>query len=230
VRILDDREVPNMQHGRDRSLVLAATLALLMGGAIFMQDAHAAQPDRMDRSDQPELQTITMGGGCFWCLEAVFEELAGVTRVESGYAGGHIPHPTYKQVCSGNTGHAEVVQVTFDPHKVSLEEILTVFFGTHDPTTLNRQGADSGTQYRSIILYQDAAQKQAAERLIHEMEAEKVFKNPIVTEVEPLEAFYPAEDYHQEYYRENPEQAYCQYVIAPKLEKFRKRFHDMLKH
>ena len=218
-----------MSHGRNRGLVLTITLALLMGGAIFMQDSHAAQPDRMGRSDQPKLQTITLGGGCFWCMEAVFEELAGVTSVESGYAGGLVPHPTYKQVCSGNTGHAEVVRVTFDPHEVSLEEILTVFFGTHDPTTLNRQGADTGTQYRSIILYGDAAQKQAAERLIHEMEAEKVFKKPIVTEVEPLEAFYPAEDYHQEYYRENPGQAYCQYVIAPKLEKFRKRFHDMLK-
>ena len=198
-------------------------LLLVLGGTIPMLDAHAATPAAGG------LRTATLGGGCFWCLEAYFEELAGVQRVESGYAGGEVADPTYKQVCSGDTGHAEVVQVTYDPRRIGYEEILTVFFGTHDPTTPNRQGADVGTQYRSIILYADEEQRRAAEALIRELEREKVFPRPIVTELAPLEAFYPAEEHHQEYFARNPGQPYCQFVIAPKLEKFRERFRDKLK-
>ena len=211
------------KHLRSRAPSLLIALVLVLGGTVPMLDAHAGTPAA------DGLRTATLGGGCFWCLEAYFEELAGVRRVVSGYAGGEVADPTYKQVCSGATGHAEVVQLTYDPRQISFEEILTVFFGTHDPTTLNRQGADVGTQYRSVILYADEDQKRAAEALIRELEREKVFPRPIVTELAPLEAFYPAEDHHQEYFALNPDQPYCQYVIAPKLEKFRQRFHDKLK-
>ncbi len=174
-------------------------------------------------------EVATLGGGCFWCLEAVFEQLKGVDKVVSGYAGGHVENPTYKAVCNGTTGHAEVVQVTFDPTVVSYEEILRVFFATHDPTTLNRQGADVGTQYRSAILYHDEAQKAAAERVMREVEEAGIWNNRLVTEVTPLDHFYRAEDNHQEYYRNNTYQGYCQFVIAPKVAKFRKQFVDQLK-
>lgn len=169
-------------------------------------------------------ELATLGGGCFWCLEAVFEQLVGVEKVVSGYTGGQVTDPTYHQVCSGRTGHAEVVQVTFDPNAVSYREILDVFFATHDPTTKNRQGADVGTQYRSAIFYHSPAQKEIAERRIAELNAEQIWPAPIVTEVVPLEKFYPAEEYHQGYYRENPEQGYCMAVISPKVAKFRKQF------
>jgi peptide-methionine (S)-S-oxide reductase len=171
----------------------------------------------------------TLGGGCFWCLEAVFEQLRGVESVVSGYSGGHVPNPTYEQVCGKTTGHAEVVQVTFDPAAVSYREVLEVFFATHDPTTLNRQGNDVGPQYRSAIFYHSDAQREAAELLVRELTAEKVFPNPIVTEVTPFTAFYPAEAYHQGYFRANPTQSYCGYVVAPKVAKFRKRFAAKLK-
>lgn len=171
-----------------------------------------------------QTEVATLGGGCFWCLEAVYDQLNGVLHVESGYAGGHVAHPTYEQVCTGRTGHAEVVQVTFDPAVISYREILEVFFAIHDPTTLNRQGADVGTQYRSVIFYHSPAQKEIAEAMIAELEARRVFPNRIVTEVTPLNAFYPAEAYHQEYYQNHPGQPYCRVVIAPKLEKFRKQF------
>jgi len=171
----------------------------------------------------------TLGGGCFWCLEAVYEQLKGVVRVESGYAGGAVPNPTYEQVSTGRTGHAEVVQLTFDPGKIGYEEILEVFFSIHDPTTLNRQGADVGTQYRSVILTHDAGQRAIAEEVIARVEAEGIWDDPIVTEVAPLEAFYKAEDYHQEYYRRNRGQPYCQVVIAPKVAKFRKQHFDKLR-
>ena len=174
-------------------------------------------------------ETATLGGGCFWCLEAVFEQLRGVEKVESGYAGGRTPDPTYHQVCTGATGHAEVVQVTFDPAVVSFAEVLDVFFATHDPTTLNRQGADVGTQYRSVIFYHGPAQKETAERKIAELNAAGVWGSPLVTEVAPLERFYRAEDYHQEYFRTNPGQGYCQAVVAPKVAKFRKQFTAKLK-
>jgi peptide-methionine (S)-S-oxide reductase len=175
------------------------------------------------------METATLAGGCFWCLEAVFEQLRGVERVESGYAGGSVVNPTYEQVCGGRTEHAEVVQVTFDPNVISYREILDVFFALHDPTTLNRQGPDVGTQYRSAIFYHSPEQKQAAERRIAELNAEGVWGRPIVTEVVPFSVFYRAEDYHQGYFRNNPSQGYCRAVVAPKAAKLRKLFADKLK-
>jgi peptide-methionine (S)-S-oxide reductase len=174
-------------------------------------------------------EIATFGGGCFWCVEAVYKELKGVDRVVSGYAGGHLENPTYQQVCSGNTGHAEVTQITFDPEVISFEDLLYVFWRVHDPTTLNRQGADVGTQYRSIILYHDEAQKQAAERSKAETDASGLYGNPIVTEIAPLTVFYGAEGYHQDYFRLNPNQPYCRAVIDPKVRKFRKEFKSQLK-
>ena len=171
----------------------------------------------------------TFAGGCFWCVEAVFDELRGVERVESGYAGGSVPDPSYQQVCAGTTGHAEVVRVTYDPDAVSYRDLLGVFFTAHDPTQLNRQGADVGTQYRSAVFYHTPEQREAAEQVIAEMEAQKVWDAPVVTTLEPLTEFYPAEDYHRDYYRRNPEQGYCRVVIAPKVAKFRQKFHDRLK-
>jgi peptide-methionine (S)-S-oxide reductase len=182
-----------------------------------------------DNNSDNGLQVATLGGGCFWCLEAVYDNLQGVTDVVSGYAGGAQANPTYQAVCTGLTGHAEVVQVTFDPGQVSYTEILQVFFSIHDPTTLNRQGADVGTQYRSAIFYHDEAQKSAAQALVAELSADRVFSNPIVTQVVPFGAFYPAEDYHQEYFQRNPGQGYCQFVISPKVAKFRKQFAARLK-
>ena len=179
--------------------------------------------------DPSRTEVATLGGGCFWCLEAVYEELRGVEKVESGYSGGPVPNPTYRQVCTGTTGHAEVVQVTFDPEAVSFKEILEVFFTIHDPTTLNRQGADVGPQYRSAIIYHDEEQRRVAEEVISELEAEGIWDAPIVTEVTPFEAFYVAEDYHQGYYRDNEYQPYCQVVIAPKVAKFRKQYLEKLK-
>jgi peptide-methionine (S)-S-oxide reductase len=174
-------------------------------------------------------ELATLGGGCFWCLEAVYEQVKGVERVESGYTGGPVKDPTYRQVCNGDTGHAEVVQVAFDPKVISYREILQIFFVIHDPTTLNRQGADIGTQYRSAIYFHSPQQKETAEKLIAEFTAEKVFPRPIVTEVTPLETFYRAEEYHQGYYRNNPNAGYCQAVVAPKVSKLRKQFLSKLK-
>ncbi len=175
------------------------------------------------------LQTTTLGGGCFWCLEAVYDDLRGVTDVVSGYAGGHVPYPTYEQVCTKKTGHAEVIQVTFDPAQVSFREILEVFFTIHDPTTLNRQGNDVGPQYRSAIYYHDDEQRTVAEDVIREVNAAHLWSAPIVTEVTALDVFYPAEDYHQEYFRHHPNAMYCQLVIAPKVTKFRKKYLEKLK-
>jgi peptide-methionine (S)-S-oxide reductase len=175
------------------------------------------------------METTTLGGGCFWCLEAVFDQLKGVTDVVSGYAGGQVKNPTYKQVCTGMTGHAEVVQITFDPDVVSFKDILHIFFTIHDPTTLNRQGADVGTQYRSAIFYHSPDQKAMAEQVIAEMTKAGIWDDPIVTEVTPLATFYPAEDYHQEYFVNNPSQGYCRVVIAPKVAKFRQKYMDRLK-
>jgi peptide-methionine (S)-S-oxide reductase len=174
-------------------------------------------------------ETATLAGGCFWCLEAVFLELKGIERVTSGYAGGRTPDPSYEEVCTGRTGHAEVVQVAFDPAVVSYGDLLRVFFTIHDPTTLNRQGADQGTQYRSAIFWHSAEQRDEAAQVIRELEAAHVWKDRIVTEVVPLEAFYPAEEYHRDYYRRNPNQGYCQVVIAPKVAKLRKGFLDKLR-
>ncbi len=168
----------------------------------------------------------TLAGGCFWCLEAIFNEVDGIEKVVSGYTGGSTVDPTYREVCSGATGHAEAVQLTFDPDRISFTEILRIFFSIHDPTTLNRQGADVGTQYRSAIFYHNREQKSTAEDVIRELTAEKVFDDPIVTEVVPFDKFYAAEDYHLIYYEKNSQQPYCRMVIAPKLVKFRKRYRE----
>jgi peptide-methionine (S)-S-oxide reductase len=183
----------------------------------------------MKINQHTDLEVATLAGGCFWCLEAIYDDLRGVKDVVSGYSGGHFPDPTYEQVCSGTTGHAEVVQVTFDPKEISFKEILEVFFSIHNPTTLNRQGADVGTQYRSAIFYHSQKQKETAEQVIHEIEAAKIWDLPIVTELTPFSDFYPAEDYHQEYFEKNPYQPYCQVVIAPKVAKFRKQNLERLK-
>jgi len=175
------------------------------------------------------MEKATFGGGCFWCVEAVFEKMKGVGSVVSGYAGGHVENPTYQQVTTGKTGHAEVAQIEYDPDEISYEELLEIFFKTHDPTTLNRQGNDVGTQYRSIILYHNEEQKKIAEKAKAELEESGEHQKSIVTEIKPLDTFYEAEDYHQGYYKNNPNQAYCRIVIAPKLEKAEKKFSLKLK-
>jgi peptide-methionine (S)-S-oxide reductase len=200
---------------------LLVTLILL--SATFAASAAAPRDDAATR------ETLTLGGGCFWCLEAVFDELKGVTEVESGYAGGHVANPTYTQVSSGDTGHAEVVQITFDPRVVSRDVVLAAYFTIHDPTTLNRQGNDVGSQYRSIAFYRNAEQKAAIEKAIAETAASGAWHGAIVTEVVPFTRFYKAEDYHQEYFKLHGSQPYCQLVVAPKVAKFRKLFHDRLK-
>ena len=178
---------------------------------------------------QGNTETATLGAGCFWCVEAVFVELKGVSSVLPGYMGGEVKDPTYKEICTGTTGHAEVAQIEFDPSIISFAEILEVFWMTHDPTTLNRQGADVGTQYRSAIFYHNEGQKEEAEFYKNKLEEQNVFPNPIVTEIVPFEVFYEAEDYHNDYYENNPDQGYCRMVIRPKVEKFRKAFADKLK-
>lgn len=183
--------------------------------------------DKIELMDGLELATF--GNGCFWCTEAIFEQLEGVSKVESGYAGGTVKNPSYKEVCSGNTGHAEVIRLAFDPKVISFREILDVFFSTHDPTTLNRQGADIGTQYRSAIFYHNDEQKAAAEKMIADLEKEKVFNSKIVTEVTPINNYFVAENYHQDYYNNNKNQGYCRMVINPKLEKFAKKYKSKLK-
>ncbi len=207
--------------GRRAPLALATVLAATVI-AISPGGSPAMAADRAT-------ETAVLGGGCFWCIEAVFEEVAGVHDAESGYAGGHDPDPDYQSVCSGETGHAEVVKITFDPARISYAEVLTIFFGVHDPTTLNRQGADVGTQYRSIILTQGEQQRAVAEQVIADLEREQVFDRPIVTEVEPLQEYHPAEPYHQDYFARNPAQGYCQVVIAPKLAKFREQYAEHLR-
>ncbi len=177
----------------------------------------------------PNFETAVFGGGCFWCLEAVFQRLPGIKSVESGYMGGHIENPTYNQVCTGTTGHAEVVRVTFDPSRISYRDLLDVFFAIHDPTTLDRQGNDVGTQYRSVIFYDSEEQRPLAEEMIADLTAAREFPDPIVTAVEPATKFFVAEGYHQNYFNENSEQPYCRFIIAPKLEKFRKAFAEKLK-
>jgi peptide-methionine (S)-S-oxide reductase len=180
-------------------------------------------------SNSSPKEVVTVGGGCFWCTEAVFEQLKGVEKVESGYSGGTVPNPSYEQVCNGDTGHAEVSQITFDPKVISLKEILEVFFTVHDPTTLNRQGNDTGAQYRSVIFYRNADQKAVAQQVIKEIQDAKIWGGHIVTELAPFKAFYRAEDYHQEYFRLHGSQPYCRVVIAPKVAKFREHFRDKLK-
>ena len=176
-----------------------------------------------------KLESATFGNGCFWCTEAIFEQLAGVVKVESGYAGGAVKNPTYKEVCSGNTGHAEVIRLTYNPEVVSFRELLDVFFNTHDPTTLNRQGADVGTQYRSAIFYHSKSQKDEAEKMIVDLENEKIFDSAIVTEITAINNYYAAENYHQDYYNNNKNDGYCRMVINPKLDKFIKKYKSKLK-
>ncbi|MNK64761.1 Peptide methionine sulfoxide reductase MsrA [compost metagenome] len=183
----------------------------------------------ISQNKKANLETITLGGGCYWCVEAVYENLDGVKSVVSGFSGGKVANPTYEEVCTGETGHAEVVQITYDKTVTDINEIFKVFFTVHDPTTLNRQGADVGTQYRSVIFYKNEEQKKAAQSIIAELNKAKVYNNPIVTKVEPFKVFYKAEDYHQNYYSNNKNQPYCKMVIQPKIEKFEKVFKDKLK-
>jgi peptide-methionine (S)-S-oxide reductase len=197
---------------------------------LFIYLIPVSSMDIKHKTDMKEnYEVATFGGGCFWCTEAIFERVRGVINVESGYSGGHTVNPDYRMVSSGSTGHAEVVQVTFDPEVVSFLELLEIFFKTHDPTTLNRQGADVGTQYRSIVLYHTEQQRELTLRTIKLLDSEGIWKDPIVTAVEPFESFYPAEAYHQEYYENNPNQGYCRLVINPKLSKLEKIFKEKLK-
>lgn len=186
-----------------------------------------SKTNEMNSSDS--VKTATLGSGCFWCSEAIFQQLKGIISVKPGYSGGHIKNPGYKEVCTGNTGHAEVAQITYNPQEVSYAEILEVFWQTHDPTTLNRQGNDVGTQYRSVIFFHDEEQKKIATELKNDLEKEKIWNDPIVTQIVPFEVFYVAEDYHHNYYNNNADQPYCRYVITPKIEKFRKVFGDKIK-
>jgi peptide-methionine (S)-S-oxide reductase len=199
-------------------------IALLVGTGLLLSLTLFGRNDM-----KKKYEIATFGGGCFWCTEAIYERVKGVLKVESGYSGGDVTNPDYKMVSSGTTGHAEVVQITFDPEMVSFLELLEIFFKTHDPTTLNRQGADVGTQYRSIVLYHNEEQKKITQQVIRQLDSEGIWRNPIVTAIEPFKAFYKAEDYHQEYFENNPNQGYCRLVITPKLEKFERTFKEMLK-
>jgi methionine-S-sulfoxide reductase len=203
-----------------RKIVLILTVLLL--NVINLKNSYA-----MD--NKQKFDTITLGGGCFWCTEAVFQQVEGVISVTSGYSGGNIANPTYREVTSGLTGHAEVVQIVYDKNLVKLEDILKVFFRTHNPTTLNRQGADVGTQYRSVIFFHDETQHKVALEIKQKLNEQAIWNDPIVTEIVPFEAFYKAEEHHQNYYNKNPNQGYCQFVIVPKLEKFNQLFKDLKK-
>lgn len=204
---------------------LAAAFGLVCGGAIMAQDGGSGAGPKADA----KTETATFGAGCFWCVEAFFQRLDGVKTVESGYTGGTVDNPTYKQVCEGTTGHAEVCHITFDPSKVSFDTLLEVFWKTHDPTTPNQQGADVGTQYRSAVFYHSDKQKELAEKYKKELDKAGAFEKPIVTEIVPFKKFWKADDYHQNYYNDNPNAGYCRVVIRPKLEKFEKVFKDRLK-
>ena len=192
------------------------------------QEKSVVQPSTAPSTDNSKLETATFGSGCFWCTEAAFQRLKGVKNVASGYSGGKVDNPTYEQVCTGQTGHAEVIQVTFDPAVIPFTDLLRVFWQTHDPTTLNRQGHDSGTQYRSAVFYHSDEQREQAEKYKKQLDSAKTFSGPIVTEITKFEKFYPAEKYHQDYFNQNPSQQYCAYVIRPKVEKFQKEFGDLL--
>ena len=196
---------------------------------VMTNPATGAQKDMKTKVTKNINEEITLGGGCFWCLDAIYREIRGVEKVLSGYSGGSVANPTYEEVCTGSTGHAEVVQITFNPRIITAEKLLQIFFVIHDPTTLNRQGADVGTQYRSIIFYRNQKQKDVIDKVIGELKKDEVYKNPIVTEVVPFQSFYAAEDYHQNYYSQNKEQGYCRVIINPKLKKFKKTFQDNLK-
>lgn len=203
------------------------TIAVFLA-AVSLSFSQSKKADKKPMNN--ELQVATFGAGCFWCTEAVFLNVKGVTKVVSGYEGGKVKNPSYREVCTGQTGHAEVTQITYDPSKVTFEELLEVFWNTHDPTTLNKQGADEGTQYRSVVFYHNDEQKKTAEAYKKQLEASHVYKNSIVTEITAASTFYPAEDYHQNYYALNGNEGYCQYVIRPKVEKFKKQFASKLKN
>lgn len=238
----------------DVRLAVVLLLGMMSAASCGAQGAQEAEPEKVDtaRTQAEDAETVTtdastnaatdvkeqeskeagiatFGAGCFWCVEAVFQQVDGVLSVESGYAGGTVKNPTYRQICGGNTGHAEVCQIRYDPSKISFDELLEIFWLMHDPTTLNRQGNDVGTQYRSVVFYHDKSQKALAEQRKKQLDAAGVWKKPIVTEVSPAAKFYRAEDYHQNYYIDNPSKGYCQFVIRPKVEKFRKVFKDRLK-
>ena len=215
-----------------RYIITALSIYLLIVGGCGNKETNAQSEIKKDKGeimDTTGMQVATFGSGCFWCTEAIFERLNGVVKVESGYAGGTVKNPTYEEVCSGTTGHAEVTQITYDPKIITYDELLEVFWKTHDPTTLNRQGNDVGTQYRSVIFYHNEEQKELAEKYKKELDKSGTWDNPIVTEISPVTNFYPAEGYHQDYYENNPNQGYCAFVIAPKVEKFEKVFKDKLK-
>ncbi len=213
-----------------KSLILfTAFFIAFMGCKQSSSQDHKNEKDKMNQFEDSTLQTATFGSGCFWCTEAIFERVKGIVSVESGYSGGSVPNPTYEAVCTGKTGHAEVTQLKFDPNVISYDELLEIFWKTHDPTTLNRQGADVGTQYRSVIFYNNDEQKMKAESYKDELNKAGIWKDQILTEISPLKNFYPAEKYHQDYYEQNPNQGYCSFVITPKIEKFEKVFKDKLK-
>ena len=200
---------------------------IILSVVLFTFMVQACAQQRQEMNDQ--LAVATFGNGCFWCTEAIFQQLKGVESVYPGYTGGHVKNPSYREVCTGNTGHAEAIQIKYDPNLISYRELLDVFFYTHDPTTLNRQGNDIGTQYRSAIFYHDPAQKEEAEKIIGQLTTEEVYEDPIVTEVTAYEVFYMAEDYHKNYYNNNKNQGYCRAVINPKLDKFMKKYGSMTK-
>lgn len=230
--MIDNNDTANsMRIARRRAQV--AALILLVAGCGRTPGADRAGPAAARRHTMTTdsiSTTATFGAGCFWCTEAVFQQLAGVTSVVPGYAGGHVDSPTYEMVCEGTTGHAEAVQITFDPDVISYAELLEVFFKTHDPTTRNRQGNDVGTQYRSVIFYHDPQQRALAERSKRALDEARAFDGPIVTEIVPFDTFYPAEAYHQDYFRRNRSQPYCQFIVVPKLDAFRRAFAEKLKN
>ena len=207
-------------------MVLTASIFI---GCNLQSNNNAQTKQEVQMIDKTKYQVATFGEGCFWCTEAIFQRLNGVVKVESGYSGGTVPNPTYDAVCTGKTGHAEATQIFFDPKIISFKELLEVFWKTHDPTTLNRQGADVGTQYRSVIFYHNEEQKKLAEKYKQKLDSEKIWKDPIVTEINPFKNFYKAEDYHQDYYNRHGNQPYCTFVITPKIEKFENVFKDKLK-
>lgn len=212
-----------------KRLIFLLTAIIYLASCGQAQTTATAGDDNVNTSAMDNLQQATFGSGCFWCAEAIFQQLEGVVKVESGFSGGHTKNPTYKEVCTGNTGHAEVVQITYDPSVISYDELLQVFWKTHDPTTLNRQGNDVGTQYRSVIFYHNEEQHELAEAYKKKLNDAGIWDDPIVTQIVPYETFYKAEDYHQDYYFNNTDQGYCRVVITPKVEKFKKVFADKLK-
>lgn len=212
-----------------RFTILIITLITAFLAGCNTKNSYSQAKKETKMTNNANLETATFGSGCFWCTEAIFDRVKGVESVESGYSGGSVQNPTYEAVCTGRTGHAEVIQVKYDPKVVSYDELLEIFWKTHDPTTLNKQGADVGTQYRSVVFYHNDEQKQKAEYYKDKLESSKIWNNPIVTEITPFSKFYKAEEYHQEYYENNPNQGYCSFVITPKVEKFEKVFKEKLK-